>query len=102
VHLPWQFVMLVWHETAHAPFTHFEPASHTVPQAPQLLLSDWKLTHCVCAPLPHEFGAPEEQLSWQTPAEHCCPLVQGLSQAPQLELSACKLTYVEPQRVIPA
>jgi hypothetical protein len=77
------------------PLEQDEVPGHTVPQAPQLLLSVAVFTH---AP-PHEV-VPAGQA--QAPAAQLVPPVQALPQAPQLALSVDVSTQAPPQAVVPA
>jgi hypothetical protein len=88
------------------PVVHVAFVPHTLPQAPQLLLSVWKFVQKDIAPIPHKFGVAPVQFAWHMPAAHTRPAMQTLPQAPQLLLSVWMFTQVElapmPQRVCPA
>ena len=77
---------------AHWPLAQICPAWQTVPQAPQLFLSDWVLKH----PFLH-VGVP-----LHTPATQVWPDWQDWPQAPQLFASVAVLTHEPPQLTWPA
>ena len=62
---------------------------HTVPQAPQLLLSDWRSVQVI----PH-MARGAAQGGTQAPATHVFIAGQAMPQAPQLATSVWVLTHV--------
>ena len=79
---------------AQRPIVQVWPPAHTVPQAPQLLLSVCELTQ-----LPLQSVVPVAQP--QAPIAHTRPVGQARPQAPQLAASVWVLTHTRPQSVEP-
>jgi hypothetical protein len=82
------------------PAEQLEPLAHLVPQAPQLALSVWKLTHVPVAV--QRLGVVPLQIIWQPPATQLIPDAHALPQVPQLALLVVRSTQAFVQTVWPA
>ena len=76
---PLQLVSPVWQDSEHLPALQTSPAFHTVPQAPQLVMSVWRLTQ-----VPEQLFSPLWQDNVHLPAEQTSPALQVLPHEPQL------------------
>jgi len=82
---------------AHLPYTHPLPPVHLLPQAPQLVGSDWRLTHTV----PQQTCAVGHPQGLHLPALHVDPVKQALPHVPQFKVSLLVLTHLPAQLVSP-
>ena len=78
-----------------APATQLCPAWQTVPQAPQLFLSDWVSKH----PLAHEVVPVGHA---QTPLLQFAPVLHAVLQVPQWLGSVWRVTHCVPHKTCPA
>lgn len=93
-HWPWQNNTLSGQP--HTPPKHGTPASHALPQPPQLAAS--LLTF---AQVPPHFSKPAAHAVLHEPLAHTAGAVQAVPHAPQWALSACRLTQALPQAASP-
>jgi len=94
--VPEQLVCAAEQVVLQAPREQTVPPGQTLPQAPQLLLSDWRARQ-----VPEHSACPAGQTVVQTPRTHDCPLLQRLLHAPQWAGSSVMSRQTEPQRVSP-